>query len=148
MKKKYISIHSEDRDLTKYKNASSFEIELPQDYLNVQSVRLYSWTFPANYSIFSIDNNNVYMLFKFTTIYNPVENSYTDPLTQAIFAGLYYNISNEYLFIIEPGFYNPIQMITELTNKMNEVVTIYLNKFFLNKIDFLNEVKSKSTYCL
>ena len=38
--KKYVSIHSEDRDVIKYRNPSSFEIELPQDYLNVQSVRL------------------------------------------------------------------------------------------------------------
>ena len=130
--KKYVSIHSEDRDVLKYRNPSSFEIELPQDYLNVQSVRLSSWSFPANYSVFSVDTHNVYMTFKFIKLYNPGEHAFSDPLTEAIFAGLYYNISNEYIVIIEPGFYNPIQMATELTNKLNEVVTVYLNNFFVS----------------
>ena len=62
--KKYVSIHSEDRDALKYRNPSSFEIELPQDYLNVQSVKLSSWSFPANYSVFSTSTHNVYMTFK------------------------------------------------------------------------------------
>jgi hypothetical protein len=128
--KKYISIHSEDRDVNKYRNPSSFEIELPQDYLNVQSARLYSWSFPANYSVFSTDSHNVYMTFKFIKLYNPGEHAFSDPLTEAIFAGLYYNISTEYTIVIEPGFYNPTQMATELTNKMNEVITVYLNGFF------------------
>jgi hypothetical protein len=128
--KKYVSIHSEDRDVNKYRNPALFEIELPQDYLNVQSVRLKSWSFPSNYSVFSTNSHNVFMTFKFTNLYNPSEYSYMDSLTQAIFAGLYYNIDNEYIFDIEPGFYNPTQMATELTNKMNEVITAYLIKFF------------------
>ena len=132
--KKYVSIHSEDRDVIKYRNPSSFEIELPQDYLNVQSVRLSSWSFPANYSVFSTDTHNVYMTFKFIQLYNPGEHSYSDPLTEAIFAGLYYNISGEYIFAIESGFYNPSQMATELTNKMNEAVTVYLNQFFVDPL--------------
>ena len=130
--KKNVSIHSEDRDVLKYRNPSAFEIELPQDYLNVQSVRLYSWSFPANYSVFSTDTHNVYMSFQFVKLYNPGEHAFSDPLTEAIFAGLYYNITNEYVFAIEPGFYNPTQMATELTNKMNEAITVYLNQFFVS----------------
>jgi hypothetical protein len=130
--KKYVSIHSEDRDVLKYRNPASFEIELPQDYLNVQSVRLSSWSFPANYSVFSTDTHNVYMTFKFVKLYEPSKHANNDALTQAIFAGLYYNLDNEYLFTIEPGFYNPGQMATELTNKMNEAVTVYLNNFFVD----------------
>jgi hypothetical protein len=128
--KKYVSIHSEDRDILKYRNASEFEIELPQDYLNVQSARLSTWSFPSNYSVFTIDSNNVYMTFKFSTLYNPGEHSYSDPLTEAIFAGLYYNLNNDYIVEIEPGFYNPTQMATELTNKFNETVSVYLQDFF------------------
>ena len=130
--KKYVSIHSEDRDIIKFRNPSFFEIELPQDYLNVQSVRLKSWSFPANYSVFSTETNNVYMIFKFIKLYNPAEHSFPDPLTQAIFAGLYYNLDHEYIFNIEPGFYNPTQMATELTNKMNEIITVYLKRFFID----------------
>ena len=60
--KKYLSIHSEDRDISKYPNSSEFEIILPQEYLNVVSVRLASWSFPSNYSVFSTySSNNVKM---------------------------------------------------------------------------------------
>lgn len=132
LEKKYITIHSSDRDLTKYPNASSFEIELPQDYLNVQSAKLYSWTFPANYSVFSSDNANNFLIFKFVKLYNPGEVSFSDPLSEAIFAALYVNLANTFVCTIEPGFYNPQQMATELTNKMNEIITVYLKNFFAN----------------
>ena len=51
--KKYVSIHSEDRDIIKYPDASNFEIELPQDITNIYALRLINWTFPANYNTFS-----------------------------------------------------------------------------------------------
>ena len=132
LEKKYVSIHSEDRDLIKYPLASEFEIELPQDYLNVKTVRLSTWSFPANYNVFSPENYNVALSFKFITIYNPGEHSYSDPLTEAIFAGLYNNIGKQSLITIESGFYNPDQMATELTNKLNENVSSYLLDFFAN----------------
>ena len=44
--KKYISIHSEDRDVLKFPTSGEFEIQLPEDYLNVISLRLIQWTFP------------------------------------------------------------------------------------------------------
>lgn len=130
LEKKYVSIHSEDRNLFRYPKSSDFEIELPQDYLNVQSVQLVSWSFPANYNVFSLLFSNLAMTFKINNPYNPGDHAYSDPLINAIFAGLYYTKEQEYNIIIQPGFYNPIQMITELTNKFNEVVTIRLRKFF------------------
>jgi hypothetical protein len=128
--RKFVSINSEDRDMIKYPVSSEFEIELPQDYLNVQSVKLYSWSFPANYNVFSIDLQNVYMSFKITEPYNPGAHGLSDPLVEAIFAALYYNINNNYAIFIENGFYNPTQMATELTNKCNEAVTKYLKIIF------------------
>jgi hypothetical protein len=130
--KKYISISSTDRDLLKYPNSSEFEIELPQDYLNVASARLYSWSFPANYSVFSVFNFNLSMTFKFNTLYNPGEFGISDVLTEGIFAALYANLDKEYIITIEPGFYNPNQMATELTNKFNEIVTATIIIFFEN----------------
>jgi len=130
--KKYISIHSEDRDLSKYPNAAQFEIELPQDYLNVASARLYSWSFPSNYNVFSVFNYNVSMTFKLYNLYNPGANNVSDPLLEGIFAALYANQDKEYIIIIETGFYNPDQMALELTNKFNEVVTNVINTFFVN----------------
>jgi len=130
--KKYVSIHSEDRDILKYPNSSEFEIELPQDYLNVYSVKLYSWSFPANYNVFSPVNFNIAMTFKFVKLYNPGEFGFADPLTEAIFAGLYSLIGKEYVVRIETGFYTPDQLATELTNKFNETVSNELIDFFTN----------------
>ena len=129
---KYISIHSEDRDISKYPNASLFEIELPQDYLNIVSARLSSWSFPANYNVFSVFNFNLFMTFKFTNLYNPGSNAISDPLLEGIFAALYNNQEKEYVVTIQPGFYNPDQMSTELTNRFNESVTNVI-------YDFLND---------
>jgi len=130
--KKYISIHSEDRDISKYPNAAQFEIELPQDYLNVASARLYSWSFPSNYNVFSVFNYNVTMTFKLYNLYNPGAHNTSDALLEGIFAALYdySNSDKEYVVIIETGFYNPNQMATELTNKFNEVITNIINNFF------------------
>ena len=50
---KYLSISSLDIDLTKYPNVSNFEIELPQDYCNIQSITLSSWIFPNNLNTFT-----------------------------------------------------------------------------------------------
>ena len=130
--KKYVSIHSEDRDQIKYLNSSEFEIELPQDYLNVQTVSMVQWSFPANYNVFSPLNFNIGMSFNFTTLYNPGEHSYADPLTEAIFAGLYYNKDVQHIILIETGFYSPDQMAVELTNKFNAVITNFLENYFTN----------------
>jgi hypothetical protein len=129
--RKYVSIHSQDRDISKYPSSSFFEIELPQDYLNIASAKLYSWSFPANYNVFSVNNYNISMSFKLTQLYNPGEYGVSDPLLEGIFAALYNynNQDKEYVIIIEPGFYNPQQMSTELTNKFNERVTLEITNF-------------------
>jgi hypothetical protein len=127
---KYLSVHSEDRDIIKYPKSSEFEITLPQDYLNVTSVRLYSWSFPANYNVFSIPNNNVILQFKFVNLHNPGEHNVHDILAEGIFAALNSYIGTEYTIEIETGFYNTLQMPIELTNKLNEAVTNQIKAFF------------------
>jgi hypothetical protein len=127
--KKYVSINSNDRDIIKYPDASEFEIMLPQDYLNVLSVKLDSWTFPANYNTFSLANDNIVLSFKLTNLYNPGENNLQSGLYNTIFTGLYENLDSNYIIQIEEGFYNPEQMAIELTNKMNAIVTDYLEEY-------------------
>jgi hypothetical protein len=144
--KKYISIHSEDRDLEKYPNSASFEIELPQDYLNVASARLYSWSFPANYNVFSVFNYNVAMTFKLSNLYNPGAHDTSDVLLEGIFAALYSNLDLEYVVIIETGFYNPAQMSVELSNKFNEAVTNTINLFFESHPEYAEAQKQFVTY--
>ena len=128
--RKYISIHSEDRDITKYPKSSFFEIELPEDLLNVHKVSLNSWNFPSNYNAFSIFNNNIAFLFQLNKPYNPNMNGLSDPLQLAIYDALLSNVNNNFSIFIEEGFYNPTQMATELTNKFNEAVTAFILKFF------------------
>jgi hypothetical protein len=118
----YVSIHSEDRNMVKYPNASEFELELPQDYLNVQGCRLVSGFFPFTIYTFSEGKKNNIMTFKITELYNPIEHSVVDPLQLAIFNTLYNYIDN-YTITIEDGYYTAEQMATELTNKFNEAVT-------------------------
>ena len=131
--KKVVSIHSEDRDMVKYPSAASFEIELPQDYTNVEGVKLLSWAFPSNYNVFSTVRQNVDLVFKITNAYNPgaPEHGLYSPIQSAIFAGLYANYGNNYFLTIEEGFYNPTQMAMEMQNKMNESVNKYLMKFII-----------------
>jgi len=143
--KKYISIHSEDRDQIKFPNSAEFEIELPQDYLNVQSVKLSSWTFPANYSVFSANQNNLQMSFRISNPYSPQANSYYNALQDVIYQGLLTNKQNDFILTIEEGFYTPEQMATELTNTMNYAVTQYLDTYIQN-YDLINGTDNYASF--
>lgn len=131
--KKYISVHSEDRDYLKYPNASEFEIELPEDYLNVVTLKLIQWTFPANYNTFSTLNGNVTLAFRMDSLYNPSDFDVSNDYEFRIFEALF-NSDKHYLFQIEEGFYNPSQIVIELTNKMNSVVTERITRYFKQQI--------------
>jgi hypothetical protein len=126
--KKYVSIHSEDRDFNKFPNSSEFEIELPEDYLNVSSILLNQWTFPANYKTFSRSKENTLFSFKINApFYSPDEYNYR------IYDALFMNQDNNNHFFIEDGFYNPDQMCTELINKLNYTVTELITVYFKEK---------------
>lgn len=111
---KYCTINSDDRDIKKFPNAAEFEIELPQDYVNVQTVKLNSCSFPSKYDVFTQMNNNILFRFSVRPYYVVDDVSYLDD-TETTFS-----------FIIEEGSYTPIQMANELTNKMNLVVSEYV----------------------
>lgn len=131
--KKYVSIHSEDRNMEKYPSSSEFEIQMPEDLLNVAAIKLIQWTFPANYNTFSQENNNVLMSFKINNPCNPGELSISDPYNQRIFEALFYNKDTDIQFFIESGFYNPSQMAIELTNKLNGATTAIIRKYFVEQ---------------
>lgn len=133
--KKFISIHSEDRDIIRFPNSDEFEIELPEDLLNTASVRLVQWTFPANYNTFAAYNGNTFIAFKINNPYNPGENHVSDVYNQRIFEALFYTEELPFEVFIEEGFYNPLQMATELTNKFNAAVTARLAAYFQKQID-------------
>jgi len=131
--RKYVSVHSEDRDVTKHPNSAEFDIEMPEDITNVVSIRLSDWTFPSNYSTFSAFNSNIAMTFKIMTPYNPGEHSYNEELVDAVFACLFLSRDQNYSIEIEEGFYNPDQMVNELTNKFNEAVTRRIQQYLVDQ---------------
>jgi len=139
VEKKYVSIHSQDRDIRAFPISSLFEIQLPQDYENVQSIRLAQWSFPANYNVFGVENNNLLFIFKLTEIYNPNDNGVNDPVEKAVFNVLTSisardNDNSSYKAFITEGFYNPDQMANELTARMNQAVS---TKMFAYAKEFL-----------
>ena len=131
--KKYVSIHSEDRDINKYPNSSEFEIELPEDYLNVATVRLANFAFPSNYYTFSSLLSNITMTFQITSPYNPSSNGIptSNTLIYRIYDAL--NTNPTFTIIIDEGFYTQTQMINELTNQFNLAVTNYINSYFASQ---------------
>ena len=139
---KYVSIHSEDRNIVKYPNASEFEIELPQDYCHVQGIKLASWSFPHNYNTFSISQKNITMSF-FIVRQIPPRNPTT--LEQAVFECLQKNYKNPFSATITEGSYDPYTMAQELTNRMNESINTYLLGC-LNGSEIIQEFLSNGGY--
>lgn len=130
--RKQVSIHSEDRNIEKYPSASFFEIELPEDIVNVEKVELLSWCFPSNYDVFSVANKNLLITFKFTQVYPP-DPAAPAPL-QAIYAllSLPENLHHEYIVVIQPGTYTPTQFVQELENRFNYAAQQHFVSLMLN----------------
>jgi hypothetical protein len=124
--KKFVSINSEDRDFLKFPNAASFEIELPEDMLNVSTVRLSDYEFPIYYDVFTVEARNITMTFQISNPYNPA----SSVLEIAILEALNANKDNNYEIIIQEGTYTGPQLATELTNKFNEAVSNYIIQYF------------------
>ena len=131
---KYVTINSEDRNVLKYPSSSDFDIDLPQDYSDVQSIDVVDWCFPANYSTFSLKNGNIIITFKFDDVYNPLGACYTDSsdaenetlIREALIAVP----DLELVVIITQGSYSPSELANELTARFNYAVTEYIYKFY------------------
>ena len=103
---------------------------MPEDLLNIYTVRLSEWSFPANYSTFSSINSNITMTFKINSPFQPSSQGYSIPLYDEIFKCLFLLQNDNFTITIEDGFYNPDQMATELTNKFNYAVTVKIRNYF------------------
>ena len=118
--RKLVSISSEDRDQCQWKNSAQFEITLPQQLLNVETIRLVECNFPSNNYTFKNNYYNTKFLFSVPSI------------APSTFITL----------TIEEGFYTPRQLANELTNKLNLYTSEYsagYNKFTV----VYNEVTQK-----
>jgi len=107
LERKLVTIHSEDRDVCSWPHPSVFEITLPQQLLNVQSIRLIESNFPSVNNVFTNSNQNT---------------KFTFTLTSGSSTGVY-------TITIDDGFYAPNQLANELTNKMNQAVSTSYNEF-------------------
>lgn len=103
--RKFITVHSEDRDINKWPNANLFELQLPQTYTNVETIALVQYSFPIYYNTFSNESQNTKITF-----------------TANISMAGYGIIQPPITITIESGFYSPTQMATELQNKLNLAV--------------------------
>jgi hypothetical protein len=144
--KQFVSIHSEDRNVLKYPLPSEFEIELPQDYCNVVGVKLDTWSFPSNYNVFSAAQNNLSIVFQITKPYNPSDYMISDPLLVAMCNAMWAYIGQSYVATIEEGFYDPYQMATEITNRMNAAVTTVIASYIQKNSPILLSEFNKTGY--
>ena len=147
---KYVSISSLDINTNKYPNISNFEIDLPQDYCNVQSINLSSWIIPNNLNTFSSYFRNTTMTFIINDPYRPTSAYIPAPTTpptlpspsysllEAVYQALYtkFNSNNpNFVVNIEEGTYTTVQMGYELTNQFNYTVSQYISKYFTDTSD-------------
>lgn len=128
LNRKLLSIHSEDRDISKWSDANHFEVDLPVELKDVTSLRLLDIQLPSNYYVFSNNYQNTKFTFQIkpTESYSPsvgVRNIHQCTALSAKFDG---NDKN-YTVIINEGFYTHAQMALEIENAMNNSVEEYLN---------------------
>ena len=94
--KHLVSVHSNDRDVSKWPTASQFEITLPREMRNVETVRLSEISLPATHNAFSVAKQNVRMRFHMDGVTNTIT--------------------------IQDGNYTPTQLAREIENRMNVMV--------------------------
>jgi hypothetical protein len=109
--RKLVTVHSEDRDITKWPSPSSFEIILPETLLNVQSIRLIQATMPGKFFTFSDDYQNTKLQLTMSN----------DP-------------SNVREIKIQKGYYSPAELTIELTARINRAIgtDVSFNVFYDN----------------
>lgn len=117
LERKIITIHSEDRDVSRFPMSNVFDIRLPEDLINVQSIRLVNSVLPSFQYVFSREYQNTKLTFEVVGNISDMGNA--DEKT-ALTDGVTLTIE------IEEGFYSPQLLAIELENKMNQKVTEYL----------------------
>ena len=108
--RKLLSVHSEDRDITKWPRANRFEIMLPEQILNVQSLRLVQCTMPGKLYTFSDEYQNTKMSFSMAGLPAP------------------------FLITIQPGYYTASQLALELMNLMNKEAGVLTFNVFYDQV--------------
>ena len=115
--RKLVTIHSDDRDINQWPNSNHFEITVPDDITNVQSLRLVEIQLPNNQYVFSNSQQNTKL--QFTLAPRVSTNS-------PVYYTLASNINVPYTITIQEGFYTPSEMASEIESLMNNAVTEFI----------------------
>lgn len=135
--RRLVTIHSDDRDINKWPFPNNFEVTLPEPITNVDSMRLSEIKLPSNCYSFSNELQNTKMVFSLTSR-NSGWNGVIGPLLQnAVTSGYKFAVE------IQAGFYNPTQLASELTYKMNKAVSDYIGANYDKFVVFHDEVAMK-----
>lgn len=137
----FATISSSDRNIEKYPEASTFTVQLPQDYNNVTAISLHQ-SFIPNVSIdFSIEKNNVDLVFKITEIEVLPSNSTDLEKLIYVFVKQFITTNNYFRIRITDGSYTQQQLTLEIQNRMNQIVTTSLIDYYS-----YNNQPQQSTY--
>ena len=115
LESKLLTIHSNDRDQSQWPFASEFEIELPQQYYNVQTMRLIDITFSNVDYVLSNSNKNTKLSFKIDKTDKSDNVSSTPDILNSIY-DIVYTIE------LEEGNYTGDQLSNEIEFKMNKII--------------------------
>jgi len=119
---KLLYINSEDRNIIKYPNPSTFEILLPTDIVNVATIQLKNWMIPTVFDTFSAKNNNLQLEFTVNNV--TVGKAFTNTTFSEIPKPS--DINYKFIITISPGNYGPQELANEIQNRMNVAVSNYL----------------------
>jgi len=124
---KMICINSQDRNVTKYPESSSFEILLPRDIVNVSAIQLQNWMIPIQTNSFSYSKNNLKLEFALmspTYSLKSINSSETNNISEKYILLLEDILTENNIFTItiNEGTYTAITLANELQNQMNVIV--------------------------
>ena len=108
--RKILTIHSEDRDIGKWPYSNIFELQCPQVYQNVESIKLIDVALPSIQYTFAHSYQNTIFLFKLI------------PSTTSSYYILL-NSDTIYSFEIQEGRYTGSQLALEIQNYLNNTIT-------------------------
>lgn len=123
VQKKIFSIHTEDRDITKWPTPAVFAVDPPIEYKNVVSLRLADIDLPMNMYVFSEKNQNISM-----SVITPY---------------------STYLITISEGTYTGPQVATELQGQFNkafgqEICHVVYDLASMKFVFYIDEITSDS----
>lgn len=118
LNRKVLSVDSNDRNINKYPNPSLFEIDCPNVYTNIESIRLLNITFPNKlYNISEyLQNNKLIINFNL----------------------------NEETIVLDDGYYTPELLEIALNNKLQDLNNNFLVKYnSLNKKFYFGNITTE-----